>query len=101
MASDKIIISDREAADQDRGLTYNLDSTCPIVEIQDGFNLYRALYENSATHDQWGFVYGSESDTQAIETAFNHEPKNMRCIFVNRLILRKDGEPSSTIIWGD
>lgn len=100
MGHNNKIITDKEAAARNMGLTKNFDSACPRVGIEKGFELYRALYENTANHESWNFVFGSRSDEQAIETAFKNEPENKTCIFVNRLVLREDGEPSSTIICG-
>lgn len=83
-------------------MVYNLNSTCRAVEIENGFNLYRGIYDRPGHPcDDWSVVFASKSDAQAIDTAFKLEPKEKKCIYVNRLILREDGEPSSIIIWGN
>lgn len=81
------------------GLVYNLESEHQAVEIENEFNLYRAIYHRLGY--DWNFVYASKSDKSAIKTAFEQRPEDMRCIYVDRLILREDDEPTSIIIWGN
>jgi len=101
MASKDITRTAEEAEAAHRGLVYNLDSEQRIVEIEDGFNLYSVHYYQGIPGYNWDFVYASKSDKQAIETALSLVKDWNLCAYVNRLILREDGEPSSIIIWGD
>jgi len=102
MSSKDIIRTTEEAENANCGLVYNLHSSHKAVEIEDGFNLYQAIYDRpGCPNDGWWFIYASKSDESAIETAFKKEPSRLRCIYVDRLILREDDEPSSIIIWGD
>lgn len=103
MASDDIIITVEEAEAKNENLTDNLHSKNKVVEIENGFNLYRALYRyyTRTNFDWWSFVYASKSDNSAIAAALENRPERFQLVYVNRLILREDGEPSSIIIWGN
>ena len=102
MSSKYIIRTAKEAEAANCGLVKNLHSTQRVVEIEDGFNLYRAIYYVPGRPGLGGnIVFASKSDERAIEVGQSLAKNGLVCEYVNRLILREDGEPSSIIIWGD